>query len=181
MASQPRTLDAGQLQSIVAWLEDQRRQDRDELARLSAEIERIEGVAREQAAELVELRSQVEEGRNALGRLPIVDEALRDAREQIAHAVEHGEQQAQHVAQTLLLRASDADRDRKQIADLVSQVAKLEDSAQSTEVRLRAVVDEARRDRGQLQEIPSTLHDVEQRLNALLHRAEQADDRLRRA
>jgi chromosome segregation ATPase len=181
MASQPRTLDPGQLQSIVAWLEDQRRQDRDELARLAAEIERIEGVAREQAVELVELRGQVEEGRSAIGRLPIVDEALRDAREQIAHALEHAEQQAQHVAQTLLLRASDADRDRKQISDLVSQIAKVEDAVQSMEARLRVAVDEARRDRGQLHELPTSLHELDQRLNALLHRVEQADERVRRS
>ena len=181
MASQPRTLDPGQLQSIVAWLEDQRRQDREELARLSAEIERIEGIARGQAAELVELRGQVEEGRSALSRLPIVDEGLRDAREQIAHALEHGEQQAQHVAQTLLLRASDSDRDRKQIADLVAHTSRLEDVVQSMEARLRVAVDEARRDRAQMQELPTSLHEIEQRMSALLHRVEQADDRLRRA
>jgi chromosome segregation ATPase len=181
MASQPRTLDPGQLQSIVAWLEDQRRQDRDELARLSAEIERIEGVAREQAVELVELRSQVEEGRTALARLPIVDEALRDARERIAHALEHAEQQSQHVAQTLLLRASDADRDRKQIADLVGQTARTEDAVQAMEARLRVVVDEARRDRAQLQELPASLHEHDQRLGALGHRIEQFDERVRRA
>jgi chromosome segregation ATPase len=181
MASQPRTLDPGQLQSIVAWLEDQRRQDRDELARLSAEIERIEGVAREQAVELVELRSQVEEGRTALARLPIVDEALRDARERIAHALEHAEQQSQHVAQTLLLRASDADRDRKQIADLVGQTARTEDAVQAMEARLRVVVDEARRDRAQLHELPASLHEHDQRLGALGHRIEQFDERVRRA
>jgi chromosome segregation ATPase len=180
MASQPRTLDPGQLHSIVAWLEDQRRQDRDELARLSSEIERLEGVAREQAAELIELRGQVEEGRTALARLPIVDEALRDARERIAHSLEHAEQQSQHVAQTLLLRASDADRDRKQIADLVGQTAKTEDAVQAMEARIRVVVDEARRDRAQLQELPASLHALDQRLGALVHRLDQSDERVRR-
>lgn len=181
MASQPRTLDAGQLQSIVAWLEDQRRVDRDELARLSSELERIEGVAREQAAQIVELHSQVEEGRGTLSRLPLVDEALRDTREQITQAIEHAEQHTQHVAQTLLLRASDADRDRKQIADVVALTAKLEDAFQSMEARLRVSGDEARRDRAQLNEVPATLREVEQRITATTHRLEQAEERVRRA
>src|SRR5919197_1379682 len=180
MATQPHALDGGQLQTVVAWLEDQRRQDREELARVAAELERLGQNGREHAAQLAELRAQVDEGRSALQRLPILDDALRDAREQVAQAAERADQQSQQITQTLLLRAADAERDRKQVGDLLGQIAKLEDALQALEGRARVVADEARRDRGRIQELPNELHGVGQRVGALTHRIDQLEERLRR-
>src|SRR5919198_113076 len=103
MATQPQALDGGQLQTVVAWLED----------------------------------------------------PLREAREQVAQAAERADQQSQQIPQTLLLRAADAERDRKQVGDLLGQIAKLEDALQALEGRARVVADEARRDRGRIQELPN--------------------------
>ena len=180
MATQPQALDGGQLQTVVAWLEDQRRQDREELARVAAELERLGQNGREHAAQLAELRAQVDEGRSALQRLPILDDALREAREQVAQAAERADQQSQQITQTLLLRAADAERDRKQVGDLLGQIAKLEDALQALEGRARVVADEARRDRGRIQELPNELHGVGQRVGALTHRIDQLEERLRR-
>jgi chromosome segregation ATPase len=180
MATQPQALDGGQLQTVVAWLEDQRRQDREELARVAAELERLSQNGREHAAQLAELRAQVDEGRSALQRLPILDDALREAREQVAQAAERADQQSQQITQTLLLRAADAERDRKQVGDLLGQIAKLEDALQALEGRARVVADEARRDRGRIQELPNELHGVGQRVGALTHRIDQLEERLRR-
>src|SRR5262245_40835794 len=180
MATQPHAPDAGQLHSIVAWLEDQRRIDREELARLAAEIERVAQSGREQATQVIELRGRVEEDHAALQRLPLLDEAMRDARDQLGVAVERAEQQSQQVTQTLLLRATDAERDRRQVGELVGQIARLEDALQGVEARIRTVADEARRDRGRVQELPTELHGVGQRLGALVSRVEQVEERFRR-
>ncbi|HEY3080734.1 MAG TPA: hypothetical protein VGM69_12635 [Chloroflexota bacterium] len=180
MATQPHALDGGQLHTIVAWLEDQRRQDREELVRLAAELERLGQAGREQAVQVVELRAQVDDDRTALQRLPLLDEALRDARDQLGLAVDRNDQQSQQVTQTLLLRAADAERDRKQVGDLVGQIAKLEDTVQGLEARVRMVADEARREKGRIQELPTELHGVGQRVGALVQRIEQVEERFRR-
>ena len=52
MATQPNTLDLAQLQGIVTWLEDQQRQDREVIGRLTQEVERLAHLTKEQASYL---------------------------------------------------------------------------------------------------------------------------------
>lgn len=180
MATQPNLLDAAQLQGVVSWLEEQHRQDRESLGRLASEVDRLVLVAREQAIQIGELRGAIEQGRGALERLPLVDEALKQEREQVAQLVERFDAHAQQMTHALMLRAADAERDRRQVAELTQSVAQVEREDQALTARFRALADEARRDRALLTELPKTLEELQARVHQISNRADTAEDGVRR-
>jgi chromosome segregation ATPase len=180
MASQPNVLDHSQLQSLVGWLEEQHRQDREELARLGTELDRLTTTLREQANELGNLRATVDHGQTTLERVPLVDESVRQAREHLADLLARFDEHTQKAAQTLLLRAADAERDRKVLNDLIHTVARLEHDDQTLAARVQVVADEGRRVGAAAAEVPKALESLESRISAFTHRAEQIEEASRR-
>lgn len=180
MASNSNTLDPLKVQSVVAWLEEQQKHDRELIARLSAELDRLAAGSREQTSQVAELRAQLEESRSALARLPLVDESLRQARDQVRELGERVDTYQQQLSQALMLRSADAERDRKVTAELAHQVAELERQDQATVARSRALQDEVRRDRAQLAEVPKHLEEVQARATLGLQRVEQVEEAVRR-
>ncbi|HEY3110298.1 MAG TPA: hypothetical protein VGL23_16175 [Chloroflexota bacterium] len=180
MATQPNTLDLAQLQGIVTWLEDQLRQDRDVIGRLTQEIERLALLTKEQATQLVDLRGALEESRAALARLPLVDEAIKQEREQVSQLTERFDSHSQQIAHALMLRSADAERDRRQVGELGQVVAQLERDDQALSARFKILTDEERRYRARLESLPKTIEELEERLGAVGHRAEQAEEAIKR-
>src|SRR5581483_5768880 len=181
MPSQPNILDQSQLQSMIGWLEEQHRQDRQEITRLGSEVDRLAEMLREQGEQLLALRATVEDGRTVVERVPIVDEAIRQTREQVAELISRFEEHAQRSAQTLLLRAADAERDRKVLGDLSQTVARLEHEDRQLAARLQVVVDEGRRDRAVALELPKAIEELQSRLHIVAHRADQIEEVAKRA
>lgn len=180
MASQPNVLDHSQLQSLVGWLEEQRRQDREEIARLGSELERLSTTIREQSAELSELRATVEQGQTTIERMPLVDDGVKQTREQLAELVSRFDEHTQKAAQTLLLRAADAERDRKVLNDLAQSVSRLERDEQALAARVQVVADEARRISAGAADLPKGIAALESRFAAFVNRADQIEEAARR-
>jgi chromosome segregation ATPase len=181
MASQPNTLDAAQLQGIVAWLEDQQKADREQIARLAAEVERLTLISKEQAVQVVELRSALDEGRTSLARLPLLDQALKQEREQVVELRDRFDGHTQQITQALLLRAADAERDRKLLGEQGQAIQQLEREQQTQTSRFRALADEVRRDRAQVESLPKSIDELVARVSQVAHRIEQTDDSVRRS
>jgi chromosome segregation ATPase len=181
MATQPNTLDLAQLQGIVKWLEDQQRQDREVIGRLTQEVERLAQLTKEQATQVIDLRGALEEGRAALARLPLVDEAIKHERQQISQLTERFDSHSQQIAHALMLRSADAERDRKQVGELGQVVAQLERDDQALSARVKILIDEERRDRARLESLPTAIEELGERLGAVGHRAEQAEEAIKRA
>jgi chromosome segregation ATPase len=180
MASQPDTLDYAQLRSVVAWLEEQRKADREETGRLAAEVERLTAGLREQAATVEHLRGELAAERAGGERVPLIDEAVRQLREQIGHLSGRVDDHAQQTATTLQVRAADAERDRRQLADVTQLASQLERDAQATAARMKAVAEELRRGGTQLADLPRQLGEADGRIGALSHRFAQIDEQVRR-
>ena len=180
MATQPNTLDLAQLQGIVTWLEDQQRQDRDVIGRLTQEVERLAQLTKEQASQIVDLRGALEESRSSLARLPLVDEAIKHEREQVSQLTERFDSHTQQIAHALMLRSADAERDRKLVGELGQVVAQLEREDQALSARFKVLMDEERRDRAQLDSLPKAIEELEDRIGGVGHRAEQADEAIKR-
>lgn len=180
MASQPNVLDHAQLQSLVGWLEEQHRQDRAEITRLGSELERFTALLREQSSQLADLRATVEQSQATVERVPLVDEGVRQMREQVAELLARFDEHTQRAAQTLLLRAADAERDRKVLNDLAQTVARLEHDGHALASRLQVVTDEARRAIGSIAEVPKNLDALAARQQTLVQRAEHFDELAKR-
>src|SRR5262245_10774678 len=180
MATQPNTLDLAQLQGIVNWLEDQQRQDRDVIARLTQEVERLALLTKEQASQIIELRGALEEGRSSLARLPLVDEAIKHERDQVSQLTERFDSHTQQIAHALMLRSADAERDRKLVSELAQSVAQLEREDQALASRFKVLIDEQRRDRAQVESYPKSIEELQERISSVSHRAEQTDEAIKR-
>jgi chromosome segregation ATPase len=180
MATQPNTLDLAQLQGIVTWLEDQQRQDREVISRLSQEVERLALLTKEQASQLIDLRGALEEGRAGQARLPLIDEAIKHEREQISQLIERFDSHTQQIAHALMLRSADAERDRKQVGEIGQAVAQLEREDQALSARLKILIDEERRDRLQIESLPKAIDELQERISVVGHRAEQSEEAIKR-
>jgi chromosome segregation ATPase len=180
MATQPNTLDLAQLQGIVTWLEDQQRQDREVIGRLTQEVERLAQLTKAQATQIVELRGALEEGRSALARLPLVDDAIKHEREQVGQLTDRFDSHTQQIAHALMLRSADAERDRKVVGELGQVVAQLEREDQALAARFKVLMDEERRDRAQLESLPKAIEELQERIVGVGHRVEQADEAIKR-
>jgi hypothetical protein len=181
MATQPNTLDLAQLQGIVTWLEDQQRHDREVIGRLSQEVERLAQLTKEQATQIVELRGALDEGRSALARLPLVDDAIKHERDQVSQLTERFDAHSQQIAQALMLRSADAERDRKLVAELSQVVAQLEREDQALSARFKILVDEERRDRVQIEALPKAIDELQERISLVGHRTDQVEEAIKRA
>ena len=180
MASQPNVLDHAQLQSLVGWLEEQHRLDRAEITRLSTELDRLSGLIREQSSQLADLRATVESNQTTVERVPLVDDSVRQTREHLAELVARFDEHTQKAAQALLLRAADAERDRKVVNDLVQTVGRLEHEDHAIAARLQVVTDEARRAVASIADLPKMVDSIAARQQALTQRADHFDEVARR-
>ncbi len=180
MVIPPGVADTAEYQGIIAWLEDQRRQDRAEIARIALEVERLFSLVREQVGAGAELRAGLEAVRNTLVRFPLLEDGVRQARDQVAASVERLDSQGQQHAQAILSRAAEADRDRRRVAEVIGAIDEIQNAIQAQNGRIQVVGDEVRRDRAAFIEVPATVHALDQRLGQMGHRLEQQNEAIRR-
>jgi len=172
--------DTAEYQGIIAWLEDQRRQDRAEIARLALEVERLFSLIREQVNSGAEMRAGLEAVRNTMVRFPLLEDGVRQARDQVAASVERLDSQGQQHAQAILSRAAEADRDRRRVAEVIGAIDEIQNAMQAQNGRIQVVGDEVRRDRAAFIELPATVHALDQRVGQMGHRLEQQNEAIRR-
>ncbi len=180
MATPLNALDPSRIPALVAWLEEQQRLSRDEIAHLRAEIDRLSLHQQEQGTQIAENRTLSEGTRNSIGRIPVVDGSLRDVREQVADLLQRIDVLSQQISHLVALRSAEAEREQKQVSALSQVVSGLEREDQVAQARVRILAEEIRRDRSTTAEVPKTIEDLYSRITSVTSRAEQIEEFSRR-
>jgi DNA repair exonuclease SbcCD ATPase subunit len=98
-------LDLAQLEQMVSWLDEERRKDRDELARFRQRVEQQAQVGVEQMQRFQELDSRVSAVQTQLARITLLEQSMEQLRKELVALVEQVDQKTVAV-----LRESDRTR-----------------------------------------------------------------------
>lgn len=155
---------------VLAWLEEERHRDKEEIQRLAQAAEQVMVRTREAFSRLEVAEAELRVLRAQSGRGSQVEDAVRQLREGLAAIQEWQEGHERLSARTSQTLAVAAERDRRTLAELQSQIADLVRETDSLKARVALVGDEVRRD-------ASSLVPVQQETEALLKRVEAIEKR----
>lgn len=144
-------LDLAQLEQMVSWLDEERRKDRDELARLRQRMEQQAQVGVEQMQRFQELDSRVSAVQTQLMRIALLEQSMEQLRKELVALVDQVDQKT-----VAALRESDRTRLieresqthamselRKQI-EILPQLEETLEARQTEEQRLNQLILEQR-------------------------------------
>ena len=180
MSQDERSPEFIQLTKLVAWLDEQREQDKELVARLSQHVERLSAEARESAAQLVDLHDRLRQSQTAMARLPTLDAALRQVREQVADLQRDLEEMGQRQSHNALLQQTEVSRLAKTLADLTQQAADLYRRDEAHLARVQIVAEELKHDRAAAAPLLQRIEYGEKQWAALAGRTQLIDEQIKR-
>lgn len=115
------TMDNTQLAQMVAWLDEQHRRDREELAKLQQRVEAQTNLLQEQARRIETLETQLSAARAQLGRFDQIDEAMQNMRNELTILVSN---QSEEIARTRRELEQARMTDREALTRSITEVRK---------------------------------------------------------
>jgi chromosome segregation ATPase len=165
----------------VEWLGEQRKVDREQVEQATTEAERLGRIVHDLATK-IELLEAERGAQKALGsRIGNLEEGVSSLRETAAslqQALEAAQKRDEHQQ---LLRTTEAERDRRSVAEVAQLVNDYRRQSDNVQSRLQAIVEDVRRDRAAIEAFPPTIDDLNRQLLSLTSRAQQLEDYRRRA
>jgi hypothetical protein len=134
-------MDLNQLTKRVDWLDEERRRDKDEIARLQSLLDAQGEEMRDQARHLQELEGRLASVRSQLTGLPVLERALEQFKEEITLMVERQEQQRQEESRDAArVRLIEQEKQAKQFGEIRKELQKV--STLQEELDLRRAEDQ---------------------------------------
>ena len=163
------------------WLEEQRRRQREQTEGDTREIQRLAQHGRDLETRLAALEDEVAQQRSLVTRALAVETALRHTQESLANLQRQLAESREQVEHQALLRATEAERDRRALAELGQRVTDLQQAADASHGRVSALSEEARRDRAALAQLSVAVDGVAGRQASLTNRLQQLEEAGKRA
>ena len=164
----------------ITWLEEQRRADQHTIATLSHDVERLASASRAQETRLLQLVDEVQSLRQEQARISIIDDNARDSRETIDRLSERTDHLEESVENQRRLRATDVERDRKQLNETATGILEVTRQFDALSSRIQSLGDEQRHDRGRVSPIPEAVAELDRRLGTAVQRVLQVEEGTRR-
>lgn len=181
MSQDERSPEVIQLTKLVAWLDEQRKQDKELTARLSQQVERLSAEVRDGAAQLIDLHDRLRQSQTAIARLPTMDGALRQVREQLADLQRDLQELGQREGHNSLLQQTEVSRVAKALADLTQQAAELHRRDEAHLSRMQVLSEEMKHDRAAFAPLSQQIEHGEKQWAALAWRTQLVEEQLKRA
>lgn len=176
MQPEPGPKDSNQPAQTLAWLEEERRRDRVEVQKLQHMVEQLASRQREATGRLEVLENDLRQVRGQASRLSQAEDALRQVREALAVVQEWQEDHQRAGARTSQSQAAEAERDRRLMAEMQSQVAEMARELEAQKSRLLLLGDEVRRDKGNLAPIQQDVELLAKQLQGMVGRLDLGDE-----
>lgn len=145
MTTEPANPDVGHLSQMLLWLDEERRRDRSELARMQAAIEETSTLLRELTTRTEEIESLARAHRIMLARIPDLDEQVRNAFEPLGTILDWQAEHERQLKRQEQMRVIEAERDRKTLAELQDQLTDARRDIDAGSGRLQLLTDDVRR------------------------------------
>lgn len=131
-------------------------------------------------ARLGVLEEELRQQRALANRLSAVEDALREMRESLLGLQQQLAASQEQSARQALVRAAEADRDRKTLTELEQQVAELRRLGEANHGRILLAGEEAKRDRALLADLPRAIEDLSRRHSSQVGRVQQLEEQGKR-
>ena len=180
MSHDERPAEFVQLTKLVAWLDEQRKQDKELLARLGQQVERLSAEGRDSAGQLVDLHDRLRQAQTAMGRLPTVEAGLRQVREQLAALQRETQEVGQRENRNAAVQQTEVSRVAKALADLTQQIAELHRRDEGHLTRIQLVAEEVKHDRAAVAPLGQRIEHGEKQWATLAGRVQLVEEQLKR-
>ena len=151
----------------AAWLDEQRRQDKEIIGKVQQQLDRTTSQLRDTLTRLDRLDEDVRQTQAYKTRLALAEDGLRQMREIFAQLQERGQQVERNVERASLLRQTDQEKDRKAIADLQAQVAELNRREEESRNRLVSLSSDMKLKEGSVVPLQQRLEHIAKQLETV--------------
>lgn len=180
MGGGDQTVESDKLGQMVAWLEGQRLQDREQIARLARDLERVVGQLREFGAQIRVLDEAIRSEQTRSVRVPVFEAALRQIKEDVAALQKHSDATGQSREQAISLLQADSARTQSSLIELAQALRVLEQSQESAASRLAYLTHELKNDQSASVDVAKRLEGLSVRLDDLVGRLQLLEEQVRR-
>jgi hypothetical protein len=134
-------MDLNQIAKQVTWLDEERRRDKDEIARLQSLLDTQAEEMRDQARHIQELEGRLASAQAQLTGLPLLERALQQFKDEIILLVDKQEEQRQQQSRDAArVRLIEQEKQAKQFSEIRKELARL--SRLEEELNLRRAEDQ---------------------------------------
>ncbi len=129
-------MDLNQIAKRVTWLDEERRRDKDEIARLQSLLDAQAEEMRDQARHIQELEGRHASVQAQLTALPVLERALQQFKDEIVLLVERQEEQRREEARDAArVRLIEQDKKAKQFSEIRKELQHLPRLAEELDLR----------------------------------------------
>jgi chromosome segregation ATPase len=176
MQPETRSVDVNRALQLVAWLEEERRRDKDELQRLGQQVEQSLGRTREAFSRLEVAEAELRVVRAQTGRASNLEESVRQLRDAVAAAQDRQDSQERAATRSMQAQAIEVERDRRALIEIQAQVSELARENERLQSRTALVGEEVKRDAASLAPLQQGIDAVVKRLQVLDNRVDLSDE-----
>jgi len=134
-------MDLNQIAKQVTWLDEERRRDKDEIARLQSSLDTQAEEMRDQARHIQELEGRLASAQAQLTGLPLLERALQQFKDEIILLVDKQEEQRQQESRDAArVRLIEQDKQAKHFSEIRKDLTRL--SRLEEELNLRRAEDQ---------------------------------------
>lgn len=129
-------MDLNQIAKRVTWLDEERRRDKDEIARLQSLLDAQAEDMRDQARHIQEVEGRLASAQAQLTGLPLLERALQQFKDEILLLVEKQEEQRQEQARDAArVRLIEQDKQSKQFNEIHKSLLRLSQLEEALDLR----------------------------------------------
>ncbi|MBI4321256.1 MAG: hypothetical protein HY675_22425 [Chloroflexi bacterium] len=180
MSSEERSADLAHLAQLVAWLEEQRNLDKEQVAKLQREGEHLVLEFREVTRQLADVQDDIKQSKNRSSVLPYFEDGLRQVREQTANLQQRVEAIVEGQDRAARLRQTEQEREKKGLAELEQHVGQLLALAEQHGSRFQSLAEEIRRDRAFASPLAEQIANVGRQASTAMGRILLFEEQIRR-
>ncbi|MGQ9675765.1 MAG: hypothetical protein ACUVX1_08865 [Chloroflexota bacterium] len=180
MGNDNRVLEADKLGQMVAWLDGQRLQDKEQIARLAQDVERIVGQLRELSAQMRVFDETIRSEQTKSVRVPVFEATIRQIKEDVAALQKHLDATGQSREQAIALLQADSARTQSTLIELAQALRSVEQKQESVASRLAYLTHELKNDQSAGVDAAKRVDGLGIRLDDLASRLQLLEEQVRR-
>ncbi|MCL4459994.1 MAG: hypothetical protein M1136_06745 [Chloroflexi bacterium] len=180
MTEGSRLSEPTQIAQMVLWLEEQRKQDKEQLGRLQQQVERLIQEAKGQVAQLSALQDELRREKTQSNRLPLLEERLQRCEEWAAALQERFEQRVRDQDHIALLRQTELERDRKYMKELAQQINDLSRLHETLSTKITLLIEDVKHEHSTVEPMLSLVESLQKETAQLVERLQGLDERRKR-
>ena len=161
---------------VMAWLDEERRQDKAEVAKVQQMLEQMVSRHRELIGRLEMTEVELRQLRSHASRVAQTEEAIKQLREALIAVRDQQESHERSAAQLAQVHALEVQREQQTAAEVQAQLAELGRVDEAHHARLLVLAEEVRRDKTDLPPIRKELQMLAGHLQALAGRIDLGDE-----